>query len=182
MHADFAVLLDACVLVNYQVTDIFLRLAEEPRLYSPKWSNKILEEVYNTHCSWPHWKDEGFADSFQKVLREHFPEALITGFEELIPLMENDHKDRHVLAAAVKGKIQVLITFNTKDFKKEAFSKWDVTVLHPQDYLITLFQLKPNRVIQTLDHVAHRRNESREDVLIRLGAHLPAFSSLVLGA
>lgn len=95
--------------------------------------------------------------------------------------MENDPKDRHVLAAAVKAKTQVLLTFNLKDFPEKACSKWDVTVMHPQDHLITLFQLKPNRVIQALDRVAQRKNESREDVLIRLGNHLPSFSSLLLG-
>jgi hypothetical protein len=42
--ADFRVVLDACVLANYAVTDV-LTFAEEPRLYLPRWSEKILDET-----------------------------------------------------------------------------------------------------------------------------------------
>jgi hypothetical protein len=48
--ADFMVVLDACVLANYAVTDVFLTFAEELRLYLPRWSEKILEETRRTHA------------------------------------------------------------------------------------------------------------------------------------
>jgi len=56
-----------------------------------------------------------------------------------------------------------------------------VLVNHPQEYLITLFQLKPNRIIQSLDDIAARKKEKREDTLLRLGKHLPEFVSLIIG-
>ena len=40
-----AVLLDACVLVPMPLCDTLLRLAEEPALYRPLWSERILLEV-----------------------------------------------------------------------------------------------------------------------------------------
>ena len=46
--ANYRVVLDACVLANHGVCDLFLRLAERPRLYSPKWSQRILEEASQT--------------------------------------------------------------------------------------------------------------------------------------
>ncbi|MEK0447459.1 MAG: hypothetical protein RLZZ399_2780 [Verrucomicrobiota bacterium] len=48
MIADFPVLLDACVLANFGICDLLLRLAEEPRMFSPRWSESILEEVRRT--------------------------------------------------------------------------------------------------------------------------------------
>lgn len=45
MHSDFPVILDACVLVNGALCDLYLRLAEPPRLYTPVWSAQILDEV-----------------------------------------------------------------------------------------------------------------------------------------
>lgn len=48
MKADFPVVLDACVLANIRVCDLFLRLAEEPRLYLPYWSETILNETQRT--------------------------------------------------------------------------------------------------------------------------------------
>lgn len=43
--ANYRVVLDACVLANHGVCDLFLRLAERPRLYSPQWSQRILLET-----------------------------------------------------------------------------------------------------------------------------------------
>jgi hypothetical protein len=42
MRADFKVVLDACVLANFGVCDLLLRLAERPRLYLPRWSEELL--------------------------------------------------------------------------------------------------------------------------------------------
>lgn len=42
MHADFPVVLDTCVLANYAVCDLVLRLAEPPRLYLPRLFQQIL--------------------------------------------------------------------------------------------------------------------------------------------
>jgi len=181
MQADYPVLLDACVLVNQPVVDLLLRLSEEPRLLLPKWSDLILVEVERTLFSWKHWQQNQMVAKFINVLRSEFPEALLTSYEDLIPLMENNEKDRHVLAAAVKGKIELIVTFNVKDFPPKSCEKWGVEAQHPQDYLITMFLLKPNRVIQSLDAIAKYRKESREDILLRLGKHVPKFSSMILG-
>lgn len=51
------------------------------------------------------------ADKWQQQVRFHFPEAIVQGFEHLEPLMTNDEGDRHVLAAAVWGQAEVIVTF-----------------------------------------------------------------------
>ena len=43
MKADFSVCLDACVLANFPVADLLLKLAERPRQYLPVWSDDIME-------------------------------------------------------------------------------------------------------------------------------------------
>ena len=50
VRADFPVLLDACVLAEASVADLYLRLSEEPRLLLPRWTEKIWDEVDRT-CS-----------------------------------------------------------------------------------------------------------------------------------
>jgi hypothetical protein len=40
----------------------------------------------------------------------YFPDARVTGYEELIGSMTNHRKDRHVLAAAVAGRADALVT------------------------------------------------------------------------
>ena len=50
----------------------------------------------------------------------HFPDALVVGFEPLIDgLTLPDADDRHVLAAAIRGQADVIITQNLKDFPRE---------------------------------------------------------------
>src|ERR1700691_5208514 len=100
MRSDYPAMLDACVLLPMPLADTLLRMAETPRLYIPKWSDETLREVSrNLIKKWN--KTEEQAKRREGALRTHFPEALVTGYEHLIPVMTNDAKDKHILAAAV---------------------------------------------------------------------------------
>lgn len=180
MRADFKVVLDACVLANYGVCDLFLRLAETPRLYLPRWSEEILAETRRTHVGdlgWP----ERLADSFQAALRSAFPEAMVSGYEPFIEQCKNDPKDRHVLACAIKAEAEVIATFNLKDFPAESLAPWSTAAVHPQDYLLTLYSIDSVVVLHKIEEIARKRGTALEDHLISLGATLPAFSQKLLG-
>ena len=179
MNADFKVLMDACVLANYGVCDLYLRLAEKPRLILPKWTDQILNEVYRTHTEKLGWEPE-LADSFQQALQDAFPEAMISGYEDLISAMTNHEKDRHVLAAAVRDKLDIIITFNLKDFKSEHLDKWGIKAVHPQQYLLTLYSMNPAVVMGKLSQISQKRQINLEDVVLSLGKALPDFSSKIL--
>lgn len=179
MNADYKVLLDACVLANFGVCDLYLRLSESPRMLLPKWSQKILDETHRTHIKKLDWPEE-LADTFQESLKENFPEAMITGYDELIKLMENEKKDRHVLAAAVCEKLDLIVTFNLKDFKKEHLSPWGIKAVHPQEYLLTLYSMNPALVIKRVSQIAQKKGTDIEDVISELGKAVPLFSSKVL--
>ena len=179
MRADFHVLIDACVLANQGVCDLLLSLAERPRLFVPHWSALILEEVERTHrdkLGWP----EHLVALYQQNSRASFPEAEVTGHQAIIASLTNHEKDRHVLAAAICGGCQVILTFNLKDFKAEHLASHQVYAIHPDDYLVTLYELEPKQVIAVLGEIAGRRRMETEDVLLRLGTVIPKFTSLVL--
>ena len=179
MRADYRVLLDACVLANQGVCDLFLRLSERPRLIVPQWSRSILDEVHRTHTNKLNWPPQ-LADLFQTEVRRAFPEAEISGYQDLIQDLENDPKDRHVLAAAIRGNCQLLVTFNLKHFTSPVTARWGIEVAHPQDYLIVLYEMDSKLVMGRLGEIAGRRNLEIEDVLIRLGKSVPEFSRKVL--
>ncbi|WP_206069184.1 PIN domain-containing protein [Kocuria sp. KD4] len=46
--------------------------------------------------------------------------ALVENYESLVPAMTNDPKDRHVLAAAVRSRAELIVTSNQKDFPTTA--------------------------------------------------------------
>lgn len=179
MRADFRVVLDACVLANFGVANLLLHLAEKPRLYLPVWSDEILAETRRTQIErfgWP----ERLADSFQSKLREVFPESLVSGYGHLVDQCANHEKDRHVLACAIHSKAEVILTFNLRDFPFVAVSPWGVEVKHPQEYLLTLFELEPLHMMHQLGGIAQKRSCTLEDHLIDLGRFLPEFSARLL--
>ncbi len=179
MRADFKVVLDACVLANYGVANLLLLLAEKPRLYLPVWSEEILAETRRTQVERLGWA-ERIADDFQTQLRLVFSEALTCRYEHLVSQCTNDVKDRHVLACAMHSKAEVILTFNLRDFPTESLTPWGIAAKHPQEYLLTLFDLEPLHVMHQLGSIAQKRGCTLEDHLIDLGRFLPEFSSRVL--
>ncbi len=179
MKADFRVCLDACVLANFGVADLLLRLAERPRQYLPIWSAEILNEVHRTQREQLDWP-EHLADSFRDELRAHFPEARTSGFEHLIEHLKNDPKDRHVLAAAIQARAELILTFNLKDFPEEALSPWGIDARHPQEYLLTLYEMDPLQIVSRISAIATERERDQQEVLIQLGQSVPAFSTRLL--
>lgn len=179
MKADFRVFVDACVLANFGVCDLLLRLAERPRLFVPCWSSEVLDEVQRTQLDKLGWPPE-LVESFRRELRNAFPEAEVGGYQALQSNLTNDPKDRHVLAAAIRGECHLILTFNLKHFPSESLSPWSINASHPQDYLLVLYDMEPKQVIGCLGEIAGRRSLEIEDVLIRLGKTVPNFSSRLL--
>jgi hypothetical protein len=181
MTADFPIVLDACVLANFGLCDLFLRLAEPPRLYVPRWSDVILDEVRRTQLRklkppWP----EARADSWRREVVRAFPEACVRGWESLVTAMPNDEGDRHVLAAAVYAGVSVIVTFNQRHFPTPLLQPLGVAAVHPQDYLLTLYAMSPGVVLTKLADIASDRREEVQDILIHLGKSVPSFSRRLL--
>jgi predicted nucleic acid-binding protein len=181
MQADFPILLDTCVLANAGVCDLFLRLAEKPRMYLPRWSATILDEVKRTQTTklkrpFP----AELADYWRQEVTAAFPEAMIKGFEHLLPTLTNQEKDRHVLAAAIQGNVSVIVTFNLRDFPAAALQPWKVEAVHPQDYLLILYSMNPGVVLAKIADIATDHGEEMQDRLIHLGKSVPAFSRRLL--
>jgi predicted nucleic acid-binding protein len=179
MRADFKVVLDACVLANYGVANLLLLLAEKPRLYLPVWSDEILAETRRTQVGKLGW-EERLADRFQSQLRSQFPESMVTDYEYRVVDCGNDPKDRRVLACAIHCRAELVLTFNLRDFKEEDLAAWRIKAVHPQNYLLTLFELEPLLVMNQLGAISQKRGMLVEDHLIDLGRFLPSFASRLL--
>ena len=181
MRADFKLLLEACVLANQSVCDVFLRLAETPRLYVPQLSAEILAEVRTTHVEKLGWPI-AIADSWQSAVEQHFPESMVIGYERFVALAENDAKDRYVLAAAIRSQAEVIVTFNLRHFPTAALEPWKIVAVHPADYLITLYGIDSGVVVAKLEAIARKLGRTPEAVLAQLRRSVPAFSFHVADA
>ena len=116
------------------LADTLLRLAAGPRLFLPRWSDQIMAEVTRT-------LQETFGLSDRKAMyreseiRQHFPEAWIEDYEDLIPAMTNHPEDRHVLAAAAHAGVKVIVTYNIKDFPRSSLTPYSIAAQGPSDPL-----------------------------------------------
>lgn len=103
------------------LADTLLRLASDPRLYLPKWTDHIMAGVSrNLHENFGLTQEQSAYR--ESEIRKHFGEAWVEGYEDLIPSMTNHEKDRHVLAAAVRCGAETIVTYNLNDFPRPALA------------------------------------------------------------
>ena len=151
----FTAFLDTCVLVPVTSADLLLRLAEAG-IYRPLWSEKVLEELKLALC-------DVHPDKEPRVLRRveamscAFPDASVIRWEDLVESLElPDPKDRHVLAAAIRGRADIIVTNNVKDFPANAVrEKYGIEVSNLDDFLLDQLDLFPDLVITVLQQQAY---------------------------
>jgi len=177
----YSALFDACALFPNDLRDLFLRLGEE-RLYRTLWSDDILAEMErNILRVNPHLTSEKLARTVS-LMREYFPEATVTGHESLIDVMTNTQHDRHVLAAAVRGRADVIVTSNIKHFPPDSVEPYDLDVQTPDQFLLHQFHLAPNIVMEALAQQAAdnaRPPQTVPDLLDLLARYTPEFADAV---
>jgi predicted nucleic acid-binding protein len=174
---EYQAVLDTCVLAPMPLADTLLRLAEEPSIFVPRWSQDILTELRRTLLRFGY--TEGQADRRVRVMRETFEEAEIIGYEHLIPSMTNSQNDRHVLAAAVRGGAHAIVTQNVKDFPASAVEIYGVEILSPDDFLQHQYHLNSALVMEKIDYQAQMHPDGIDGLLAKLGLAAPSFTTLL---
>lgn len=146
----YAAVLDACVLVPTALCDTLLRLAEAG-FYRPLWSARILEEVHDAVLR---VRRDLPADRIERritAMNGAFEDAEVHGWESVAAGLDlPDPDDRHVLAAAIAGGAQAVVTFNTKDFPADSLSATDVEARHPDEFLLDQLDLLPSLALAVL--------------------------------
>ncbi|MEO0834471.1 MAG: PIN domain-containing protein [Cyanobacteria bacterium J06642_3] len=110
----------------------------EEGLYRLHFSQEILDETTGNLVE-RNKMSEKQAVWFEQQIKQHFPESIVEDYESLISSMTNDFKDRHVLAAAIKCKANIIVTYNLKDFTAESLEPWGIKAQHPDEFLLNLF-------------------------------------------
>ena len=174
MRADFPVILDACVLANARVCDFLFRLAENPRLYLPFWSEKLLEETQRTHQQRLSWKP-AISDSWREAVSAAFPDSCVENLDLYTAPQAINEKDRHVVQAALGARAEVIVTFNLKDFPSSELDALNIRAKHPAEFLLTLFSIEPLLVAKRLNEISKAKKEPFLTTLRTLRIHVPAF-------
>ncbi|MEO0665638.1 MAG: PIN domain-containing protein [Pseudomonadota bacterium] len=146
------VLLDACVLYPTVQREVLLKAARAGT-YTPLWSDRILEE----------WRRAAArlgpvagaqAEGEIAVLRGFWPDASVTPrARDEARLYLPDENDIHVLAAAIAGSAEVLLTENSKDFPRGTLHEEGIRRDTPDHFLTALFVTHPEAIRAAVDEV-----------------------------
>ena len=178
MRGDFPAVLDACVLIPMPLADTLLRLAAKPRLYLPIRTDQIMAEV-SRNLVQNFGLSEEQAAYRESEIRKHFPEAWVEGYEGLVSAMTNQPKDRRVLAAAVRARAEIIVTYNRRDFPAAALAPYSISVQGPSTFLKNLYELDREAVWQTLEEQAGAIGKPMSYLLERLRVNVPGFVAIL---
>jgi predicted nucleic acid-binding protein len=137
LDADTA-LFDACVLYPQTLRDALLSLARTD-LFRARWSAQINEEWTRARLR----RRPEHAAQIEYTLEQvnkSVEDCLVTGYEHLIEGIElPDPDDRHVVAAAIVGRADVIVTLNLSHFPAEALAPYNLEVQHPDSFIVHQF-------------------------------------------
>ena len=160
----YAALLDACGRVPNALRDTLLRLAERD-FYRPLWSQQVLDETaYAVEGIHPEI-DPARIRRRIAAMADAFEDATVSGWEPLSAGLDlPDPDDRHVLAAAIAGGAQCIVTFNLKDFPAPIVATTGVAVNHPDEFLLDQLDLHPGRALQVLTRQSNDMKQPPTDL------------------
>jgi len=137
--------LDACVLYPTVLREILIGAARAG-LYRPLWSARILEE-WARAAARRNPVDEAFARGEIALLRAEFPKAEIVaqpGLESRLHLP--DENDIHVLAVAIAGHADAIVTSNRADFPRGTLAGEGLERRDPDGFLWQLLSEYPEQM------------------------------------
>jgi len=149
--------LDACVLYPTVLRELLAGVAAAG-LYEPLWSERILEEWARAAVKLGPGA-QGIARGEIAVITAAFPRAMVRTLPDIeARLLLPDPNDRHVLATAIAGHADAILTFNAVDFPRHVLAAEGLQRRDPDGFLWELWSHHPVAVSTVIARV-HARAE-----------------------
>ncbi len=167
------VVLDACVLFPTVLREVLLGVAREGG-FTPLYALRILEEWARAAArSGPDVERQARAEI--ALLRAQYPDGEVLVHEsDMDDLSLPDPDDVHVLAAALKGQAQVILTANLRDFPGRTLARYDITARAPDSLLLEMLDdnvavAQVAREVQDRTQVISGREQPLRSLMKRAG-------------
>lgn len=145
-------LLDANVLYPAPLRDYLLHLASLG-VYEPVWTAAIQDEWIRNLVKARPDINRAALEATQRSMDKAFPGSNVLGYESFVEsLLLPDPDDRHVLAAAIKGEAQVIVTANLKDFPSNALIPYSIRAEHPDVFICGCIDRDKQKAIKALEN------------------------------
>jgi hypothetical protein len=169
----FTAFYDANVLYSSELRNLLMHLALTG-LFRAKWSAAVQEEWI---CALLRRRPDLSREKLERTRRlmdEHAVDCLVTGYQDLVEgLTLPDPGDRHVLAAAIRGRADLIVTVNLRDFPADILAPFGIEAQHPDEFILHLLDLSPGLMVAAArDHRDSLRNPPKtiEEYLTSLEA------------
>lgn len=153
MFSGFIVLFDACVLYQAPVRDLVIELGLA-ELYRAKWTHRIHDEwIGSLLRNRPDISKEKL-ERTRQLINESIEDCLIEGYESLAKTLSlPDSDDRHVLAAAIKARAQIIVTSNIKDFPADYLDSFGIETQHPDTFFLNQSDLQQSAFLAAVKRI-----------------------------
>ncbi|MGB1035402.1 MAG: RSP_2648 family PIN domain-containing protein, partial [Primorskyibacter sp.] len=140
--------LDTCVIYPTVMREVLLGTAQAG-LYQPQWSVRVAEEWARAAAR--HGPaDEARARGEAALMARDFPKGRVNyppSLEDRLWLP--DPNDRHVLAAAIAGSADVIVTQNARDFPRQILAEEGLSRLDADGFMMGFWAANP-RIVTTV--------------------------------
>lgn len=136
---------------------MYLALTDVVRV---KWSEQIHREWIDAVLRVRPDIARAQLERTRTLMNAHILDALVENYEDRIDaLWLPDEDDRHVLAAAVEGSCDLIVTFNLRDFPDEILAPLGIRAQHPDLFCELLFESFPLAIVSAA--FEHRQSLNR---------------------
>ena len=118
-------------------------------LYAPKWTRRI-EDEWTRSLEQKRGRPPGSYTVRRDAMRDAAPDWEVPkqAWSRIATCLQlPDPNDVHVLAAAIAGHADCIVTANLKDFPEDALAPFGIQVIHPDEFLIVQMDLDPLTVL-----------------------------------
>lgn len=159
----FVVIYDANVLYPSTLRDLLIRIAQAG-LVQAKWTEEILDEVFQNLAQNRPDLDPSRLARTRVLMNRAVRDCLVVGYAPQIGVLTlPDPDDRHVLAAAIKARAQVIVTNNVRDFPTAVLHGWEVQAKAPDDFILDQIDLHRDAVEEAIHRIADSWTRPRGD-------------------
>jgi len=130
------VLVDADCLHKLYLRTLLLTLATDGHIQL-LWTEEIFTEAFQSLVARFPESSNKLRQKF-RAIKTYFYDTEVTSYEHLVGSLGcRDENDEHVLAAAIQGRADLLLTFNLRDFPSTLES--ELEIVHPDAFLTLWF-------------------------------------------
>ncbi len=154
--SNYSALLDANVLHPAPLRDLLMQVAAKG-IYKGRWTQRIHDEwIENLLLNRPDLTRSKL-EKTREIMNNISDDCLIEGFESFIDTLTlPDSNDRHVLAAAIVGRCDAIVTNNIKDFPEAVCAPFGIEVIDPDTFLCRQLELQPDAFCDCIRSIRKR--------------------------